>query len=107
MNFWLLSIKSKDEILANLTVFVWIRSNLLSDSSAREGTANPLGDVDFDNSVLLRIFSVVQRESNGEVQDDCNEVSKTECAILPHVTQHDDAQDLSRQSESDLQQSVS
>ena len=41
-------------------------------------------------------------KSNGEVQDDCNEVSKAKCAVLPHITQHDDAQDFPRQSEPNL-----
>merc|ERR1719499_1941808 len=70
-------------------------------------TANPLRDVDFDNPVLLRVFPVVQREGNCQVEDDGHKVAKAEGAVLPHVPQNDDAQDLARQSEPNLQECVS
>ena len=41
-----------------------------------------------------------------QVENDCHEVAKSEGSIFPHVSQDEDAHDLPRKSEPDLQQGI-
>ena len=42
-----------------------------------------------------------------QIENDCHKVPKSEGPVFPHVAEYQDAHDLSRQTEPDLQQSIS